>query len=211
MATHIELISLNRNAKIRVKNESGSYQQLSTTVGCWIDIDDVYNRKQLNHHGSIGQYLPIDYNSGGGNTPTNLLTTEKRVPLVGLNTAYNGTNKSNIRVKNVEGTDVSLLVDEAIEVLVGGSTNDQRKIAAYNRRQLNHHRSIGQYTFGWGPSYRALNRSVKVRLWNNDNEEYETLKSTENSNTFYPEDSELTRRTLNHHASIGQFIPVAWD
>lgn len=212
MAQYVELISLNRNAKIRVKNSAGNYQQLSTTNSCWLRIDGdgadgTFNRKQLNHHSSIGQYLVLSGNTTAGSS-RNLLTTNVSVYLLGLNTAYKGTNKSNVRVKNTSGVPVNLRVDQGTTVRVGGNNDANRAIARHNRQQLNHHKSIGQ----WAHAYcklRALNRSVKVRYW--DGDEYKTLSSTENSPWIDIGANEKTRKTLNQHSSIGQYIVVDWD
>lgn len=209
MAQYVELISLNRNAKIRVKNSAGNYQQLLTTDSCWLRIDGTegaFNRKQLNHHSSIGQYLVVGAGTSAGSS-RNLLTTNVTVPLSGLNTAYNGTNKSNVRVKDTGGNIVNLPVDDYVNVRVGGNSDANRAIAKYNRIQLNHHKSIGQWVHYYC-KLRALNRSVKVRYW--DGDEYQTLSSTENSG-WIDVNNEKTRRTLNHHSSIGQYLVVDWD
>lgn len=212
MAQYVELISLNRNAKIRVKNSTGNYQQLSTTESCWLRIDGdgaegTFNRKQLNHHSSIGQYLVLDGNTSPG-TYRDLLVTDVSVYLLGLNTAYNGTDKSNVRVKDTSGEPVNLRVDQGTTVYVGGSNDTNRAIARYNRKQLNHHTSIGQWVHAYC-KLRALNRSVKVRYW--DGDEYKTLSSTENSPWINIGANEKTRKTLNQHSSIGQYIVVDWD
>lgn len=213
MATVTEIISLNRSAKIRVKSYDGTYKNLATTTSRWIDLNDSYNRKQLNHHASIGQYLTINQAASSSNPSDRDLTVAQ--PYVAIKSLSKG---SKVRVKGFRNSteeygfyDLGRLIKEnpedAVWINLGADDgNPDPNDGAYNRRQLNHHRSIGQYVQATNVNYvgiRALNRSVKIRVKDSSDN---IVKLGTSGYVWINTGDRETLRLLNHHSAIGQWI-----
>lgn len=208
-----EVISLNRTARIRVKTYDGSYKNLSPEVSRWIDFDDAYNRKQLNHHSSIGQWISTCSDTG---TPSE--NTWFGVAIRGLSVS------ARVRVKGWrDSTETYGLWDlghvlrenpnDVIYINLGAyDGNNDPNDGRYNRIQLNHHRAIGQYVHSqvrdWA-GLKALNRSVKVRV-KDSNGNVSVLTTT--GYTWLDLSDRAVLRSLNHHAAIGQWcVSEFWD
>lgn len=56
MARIVSIRSINRSAKIRVRNTSGSLVRLRVDVDTQIDLDSLENQHALGHHSAVGQY-----------------------------------------------------------------------------------------------------------------------------------------------------------
>jgi hypothetical protein len=205
-----EIISLNRSAKIRVKTYTGEYRNLSTTTSRWIDLDDAYNRKRLNSHSSIGQWITINSN-GGTPSEQDLTAASPYISVSALSIS------ARVRVKgyrqNTEAYglwDLGLLLKEdpsdRVWINLGADDgNDDPDDGRYNRQQLNHHRSIGQYVQSLydAVGIKALNRSARVRVKNSAGEIVE-LGTT--GYTWINIDDRETLKLLNRHSSIGQWV-----
>lgn len=70
---YVSLRALSRGVRIRVKNSGGSLVNLKNNADTVVDVNDVYNRKALAHHGAIGQFIVTGANGFTGTTalPTN--------------------------------------------------------------------------------------------------------------------------------------------
>ena len=214
MAAYIEIISLNRAAKIRVKNTSGAFVDLSFENSQWVNFDDPYNRKRLASHSSIGQYLTINSSTSDSHSGQSQDLTDD-TPYVFVKAL---SKSSRVRVKgwrnNTESYgewDLGLLLKEDVSdgvwINLGGDDgNDDPNDGLYNRKQLNHHRSIGQYIQALYSSFvgiRALNRTAKVLV---DSDGTPTVATSSTGYTFVYINNRESLRRLNHHSSIAQYI-----
>lgn len=59
MAQVVEIRSLKRGLRLRVKNSAGTVVTLSATANTKVDLDDVDVRRQLSHHSAIGQFIVV--------------------------------------------------------------------------------------------------------------------------------------------------------
>ena len=207
-----EIIALNRSAKIRVKTYDGTYKNLSTTTSRWIDLDDAYNRKRLNSHSSIGQYLTIE-SADGSPTERDLTAVSPTISVRALSIS------ARVRVKGFRNSDsvyglydLGLLLrtnpSDCVNINLGAtvSGNDDPNDGLYNRTRLGDHRSIGQYVQSVNATtvgIRALNRSAGVRVKTSANAIVELDTA---SYSWIDLSDRQTLRLLNRHSSIGQWI-----
>lgn len=210
-----EIISLNRSARIRVKTADGSYKNLSTKISRWVDLDEAYNRKNLNSHASIGQWLST-CSADESSDPQ-----EKDWIGVGVRGLHAG---ARVRVEGYLFStdeyglwDLGQLLSEdpsnGVWINLGSyDGNPDPNDGTYNRIQLNHHRAIGQYVqsqYTGSAGLKALNRSVKVRI-KNSNGDLLTLGTS--GYTWLDLTDLRVLESLNHHSAIGQWVVSEfWD
>jgi len=155
-------------------SDNGDFINLSPNIVQWIDVNDAYNVRALSHHDSIGQYLTIGSWEVGNEWFPHV------PPFVDLNfdNWYIIIQPLNREVSfrlfgwaHVTGEGFSYdfhdaRADRPVEVNLGDPD------WLYNRKQLNKHRSIGQYIQGWAQwtddarvGIKSISRSSKVRAF----------------------------------------------
>lgn len=73
---NVAIRALNRSSQIRVVNSAGTKVKLSTTADTVVNLDDAANRRALNAHQAVGQWIVTAgrINAGPSGTKTNLPT-----------------------------------------------------------------------------------------------------------------------------------------
>lgn len=121
MANIVNVRALTRSPKIRVKNSSGVLTTLSATVDTKVDLDEAYNRKSLNSHTAIGQWV-----SSG--------------TVIGQNHTYFGENKKLVFTSNTPGGGISRLIEFHMT-----TTYDRPWISWFDENNL-HRAAVGYHT-----------------------------------------------------------------
>ncbi|WP_156027816.1 hypothetical protein [Candidatus Solirubrobacter pratensis] len=73
MAQHVAVRALNRSANIKVVDRTGATVKLTPTTDVVVDLDLATNRRALNRHAAVGQWIVTagNANDGGVALPAN--------------------------------------------------------------------------------------------------------------------------------------------